>query len=250
MNAPDIKTVQQNTTDMESEEPKYVAMARSMAEAAANLNPTQRLILMREFLDDVEVAAINGEIKGSDGAVHPPDFINDRIALASRELNKREDKREYREPLTLVPRAHGLRFALDTLLRDENTATYLDQAMRERSESSVSPEKSSQVIAVDALADQAIEDSGIELPDNFKDPEEDSKAEDIQAVQSEINQLLMGVSPEDQRLLHRYAVGLLADKEHEYGDALKRMPDSLLKSGIHSQYVGLYKKLREILDLN
>lgn len=241
-----------SSADQEAKEAsRYDQIADSFIESAKNLNPTQRLIMMRELLDDIEVATLSGEIKSSKGEPYAVEDIRGNLAKLSEELNLSDDKREYEDPLTLVPRAEGMRSAFDRLLNDKNTAPALANALAERASSSPETENRSKTRLF--IGERAVDSTGINPPEDivesmveFNDPETESKEDEINSVYAEMNDLVKGLSSEDQRALHLYAVGMYADKEHEWGNALGRLSDSVKSSSLHTKYLDLFTRIQKL----
>lgn len=139
------------------DKPSYVAVSEDMIDLAAQRNPEQGLVLMREFLDTVYADANKGDIVTSRGDVIDGLDITDRFKNLVDKLNKPQGEQD---PFSLLPRSGELRASFVKLLSAEATASPLMQALTERIYAAEKGgEKQLSSNEVHAIGGQAIESS-------------------------------------------------------------------------------------------
>lgn len=158
----------------ETEQPlHYDALADSVIATAEQRNPLQQLVLMQEFVQQVEKDAFEGSILSSKKEVYSLETIQDQLKTLGEEMNRPSGR--YENPLLLIPSSNGLRAAFARLLDNPTTAKPLMDALNGNFDSIMaSVQENEKLPSTEALnmptvradlAEQAISAVGVEASD-------------------------------------------------------------------------------------
>lgn len=229
-----------------------------------------RLAAVGGFLDQVEAAAKAGAIKSSAGEVYSAETIRDQLQAMEGIFNGREKLDGIDDPLVLLPRAGGLRQAVNALLTDETTAAVLLHEIGERARQSdraaeIEPKQAS---IQQELGREAVEASGVVekpelitgIPDHIMNPKPvvaekpeqpkstaealpvDDKVE-LDRIEKALDEIMDGLSEEDKVAVWQYGTALYG---HEMESAMRKMSRATRESGAAGRYAELYARYKKI----
>lgn len=154
------------------------------------LTPLLQRDLLEGFLDSVEQSAVNGDILSSDGEPYDLEQIKAQFSEAVDLMNHPADGEDL---LRRIPRAHGLRSAIESLLTTESVASTVANVLTERygmkPEQSELGERITSPQSAKELGHQALEGT-VEQPDVFDSLSESVKREILDLRTAEGNRAM------------------------------------------------------------